>query len=70
MQKYVTNKNENICNKIFSGFREIAIFVMDYFFRPHPVYTYIYVWVCARVCVRACVCVYARVRVRVCLKFI
>ena len=62
MQKYVTNKNENICNKIFSGFREIAIFVMGYFFRPHPVYNYMCacrecVFVCVCVCMRECVCV-------------
>ena len=43
MQKYVTNKNENMCNKIFSGFRENAIFVKDYFFRPQPVYIYMLV---------------------------
>ena len=45
MQKYVMNKTEKICKKIFSGFREISIFVVDYFFWPHPVYIYIYIYI-------------------------
>ena len=43
VDRYVSNRLAKFCNKIFSGFREIAIFVMGYFFRPHPVYGIIYI---------------------------